>query len=114
MSLSDALVIYGISLVTMLISRCAPMFLLKGRDLPDGVKTALGLIPPAAFAALVANDLFSPGMFDAGLGAGLVPLVSALIVVVVARVTSSLVWCALTGVVVYFVLGLLVQMLGWA
>lgn len=112
MSVESALVIYGISLVTMLVSRCAPMFVLKGRELPDSVKTALGLIPPAAFAALVTNDLFSPTMFNDGIVGGLIPLVSAVVVIVVARVTSSLIWCAVSGVAVYFALGFFSQLLG--
>ncbi len=44
--------------VTMLACRVLPLFLLKGRELPPMLKRALGFIPPAAFAALVANDLF--------------------------------------------------------
>ena len=51
---------------TMLACRVIPLFALKGKNLPEGVERALGFIPPAAFAALVANDLFFPGMFDAG------------------------------------------------
>ena len=85
--------------LTILICRVVPLFLLKGKELPERVTRALGFIPPAAFAALVANDLFSPGMFDAGTLLALVPLVAALIVVVVARRTRSLIWSVVTGVV---------------
>ncbi len=53
--------------ITMLVCRVVPLFVLKGKELPQGVEQALGFIPPAAFAALVANDLLTPGMFDAGL-----------------------------------------------
>ena len=70
MSLESFLVIYLCCLVTMLLCRCLPLMALKGRTLPEGLVRALNLIPPAAFAALVANDLFSPGMFDAGLMQG--------------------------------------------
>ena len=48
--------------------RVIPLFLLKGRELPPRLAQALGFIPPAAFAALVANDLLNPGMFDAACG----------------------------------------------
>ena len=85
--------------LTILICRVVPLFLLKGRELPERVTRALGFIPPAAFAALVANDLFSPGMFSAGILLAIVPLVAAAFVVVVARLTKSLIWSVLTGVV---------------
>ena len=54
--------------VTMLACRVLPLFLLKGRELPPMLKRALGFIPPAAFAALVANDLFVPGCSMQGCG----------------------------------------------
>lgn len=93
--------------LTMLACRVLPLFLLKGKQLPASVEKALGFIPPAAFAALVANDLFSPGMFDAGLWVGAMPLVAALVVVVVACKTKSLLWCAVAGVASYALLTLI-------
>ncbi len=83
--------------ITMLICRVAPLFLLKGRELPERVIRALNLIPPAAFAALVANDIVTPGMFTSGICA-------AAVVVVVAVRTKSLIWCALSGVAAYALL----------
>ena len=71
------------------------------------VTEALGYIPPAAFAALVANDLVSPGAFDAGLWPALVPWVAAAGVVVVAIKTKSMLWCCVSGVVLYIVLSLI-------
>ena len=91
----------------MLACRVLPLFVLKGRDLPERVREALGFIPSAAFAALVANDLLTPGMFDAGLWPAAAPLVAALVVVVVARLTKSLVWCGIAGVVSYALLMML-------
>lgn len=90
--------------LTMLACRVLPLFLLKGRQLPARLEEALGFIPSAAFAALVANDLLSPGMFDAGLWPAAAPLVASLVVVVVARITKSLLWCALAGVAAYALL----------
>ena len=90
--------------ITMLACRVLPLFVLKGKRLPARVEEALGYIPSAAFAALVANDLLAPGMFDAGLWPAAAPLVAALIVVVVARLTKSLLWCAVAGVVAYALL----------
>ena len=90
--------------LTMLACRVLPLFLLKGRELPERVSEALGFIPSAAFAALVANDLLAPGMFDAGFWPAGAPLVAALIVVVVARLTKSLLISAIAGVAAYALL----------
>lgn len=97
-------IVFGVCAVTMLACRVLPLFVLKGRELPPRLSEALGFIPPAAFAALVANDLLTPGMFDAGLWPAAAPLVAALVVVVVARLTKSLLLCAVAGVVVYALL----------
>ena len=87
--------------LTMLACRVLPLFLLKGRQLPEGVERALGFIPPAAFAALVANDLLAPGMFDAGVWPAAAPLLAAAVVVAVAVKTKSLLWCAVAGCAAY-------------
>ena len=96
MSGSDFLVFYGCVLVVMLACRCLPLLALKGRPLSPRAAEALALIPPAAFAALVANDLFDP---TAPLRAA--PLLAAAVVALVARRTGSLIWCAVTGMVAY-------------
>ena len=70
--------------------RVVPLFLLKGRELPPRLAQALGFIPPAAFAALVANDLLNPGMFDAGVWPAAIPLVAAVASALVAVKTKSL------------------------
>ena len=57
--------------LSMWACRVIPLFLLKGRELPPRVAQALGFIPPAAFAALVAVK------------------------------TRSLLWTAVAGVAVY-------------
>ena len=67
---------------------------------------ALRYIPPAAFAALVANDLVNPGAFDAGLWPALVPWIAATGVVAVAIKTKSMLWCCVSGIVFYIVLSL--------
>ncbi|MCH3968184.1 MAG: AzlD domain-containing protein [Atopobiaceae bacterium] len=104
MSASELLGLYGCVLVVILACRCVPLLALRGRALSPRVSEALGLIPAAAFAALVANDLLTPGMFDAGLWPAALPLVAAGIVVVVALRTRSLLWCAVVGVVAYMAL----------
>ncbi len=81
--------------------RVIPLFLLKGKALPENLERALGFIPPAAFAALVANDLLNPGMFDAGIWPGAIPLVAAVACAIVAAKTKSLLWTAVAGVGVY-------------
>ena len=111
MTLQDFLPIYAGILATMLACRLLPVVFLRGRELPERVSRALGLIPVAAFSALVANDLFAPGMFDAGFVQGLVPLAAAAVVAVVAVRSKSLVASALTGIAVYGALLALVQVL---
>ena len=100
-------IVFVICAITMLACRVLPLFVLKGRELPPRLAEALGFIPPAAFAALVANDLLTPGMFDAGLWPAAAPLVAALVVVAVARLTKSLLWCAIAGVVTYALLAMI-------
>lgn len=90
--------------VTMLACRVLPLFVLKGRELPPALSRALGFIPPAAFAALVANDIVSPGMFAAGIWPAAVPIVAAACVVLVAVKTRSLLWSAIAGVSAYALL----------
>ncbi|MDR3036966.1 MAG: AzlD domain-containing protein, partial [Coriobacteriales bacterium] len=70
-------------------------------------KEALGYIPPAAFAALVANDLISAPLLAGGLWPALIAWVAALPVVVVAVRFRSLLWCTITGVAAYALLLLL-------
>lgn len=104
MSWQEFWIILGCCGVTMLACRVVPLFLLKGRELPESVVRALNLIPPAAFAALVANDILNPGMFDGGLWPAAAVFVAAACVVVVAVKTKSLLWSAVGGVVSYALL----------
>ena len=73
MPVNEFLVLWLSSWAAIAFFRIAPAFALRGRTLSPRVTEALGYIPPAAFAALVANDLISPGAFDAGLWQGLIP-----------------------------------------
>lgn len=93
--------------LTMLICRVAPVFALKGRELPANAVRALNLIPPAAFAALIANDLLSPTVFADGLWPALIPFIAAALVLVVGYKTKSLVWCIVVGVGSYALLTLI-------
>lgn len=104
MSWAEFWIVLATCSVTMVACRVLPLFILKGRELPPAMSRALGFIPPAAFAALVANDLLSPGMFSAGLWAGAVPLLAAACVVAVAAKTKSLLWSAVAGVAAYALL----------
>ena len=96
MSSSDFPFFYVCVLAVIVACRCVPLLALGGRELSPRVSEALGLIPPAAFAA---NDLFDPST------APDVPaLLSALVVLAVARRTGSLIWCALTGMAAFALL----------
>jgi len=91
------LILTGCAL-SMLASRVIPMFVLKGRALPARVEKTIGLIPPAAFAALVASDLANPHALATGGLAASLPLIAAVPVAIVAVTTKSLAWSAVTGV----------------
>ena len=97
MSTQDFLILYASVLASMVACRCIPLFVLKGRELSSRLSQALGLIPAASFAALVANDLISPSAFVANPLQAVVPFIAAAVVVVVARKTGSLIWCAIVG-----------------
>lgn len=107
MSWAEFLIVFACCAATMLACRVIPLFALKGKSLPAQVERALGYIPPAAFAALVANDLLTPGMFDAGLWPASAPLLASLVVVAVALKTKSLLWCAVSGVAAYALLSMI-------
>ena len=107
MSWTEFWIVLGVCAITMLACRVLPLFLLKGKALPETLGRALGFIPPAAFAALVANDLLPPGMFAGGLWPAAIPLIAALCVIVVACKTRSLLYSALTGVIAYALLTLI-------
>ncbi len=98
MSLDDFLFISIGCAIVILICRVLPIFVLRDRDLPGWLSRALAFIPPAAFAALIANDLLSPAMFAEGLWPGALPLVAAFAVALVALKTKSLVLCIVVGV----------------
>ncbi len=91
-------------IITMLICRVVPMFLLKGKELPEKVSRALNLIPAATFAALIANDLFSVGMFSNGLWEGMMPLIAAVLVCIAGYIKKSLVLCIVVGVASYAIM----------
>lgn len=101
MSWQEFTLIFVCVALTMLLCRVVPLLALKGRALAPRTVQALNLIPPAAFAALVANDLLGPSMFTQGLWPGLIPLIAAALVVAVGYVTKSLVWCIVVGVASY-------------
>lgn len=107
MSWTDFLIVFFSCAATIFICRVAPVLALQGRELPAKAIRALNLIPPAAFAALVANDLFKPGMFDAGLWPAAAPLLACALTLAVGYKTKSLVWCIVVGVGSYALLSLI-------
>lgn len=99
MSVNDFFIVFVAVAITMLACRVLPVFLLKGRQLPETVVRALNFIPPAAFAALVANDLFDPAKVTSGdVWGWLAPLIAATFVVIVGAKTKSMAWCIVVGV----------------
>lgn len=109
MPANDFLVLWLVSFGAIFACRVLPLLMLRGRALSVRVTTTLGYIPPAAFAALVANDLIVPGSVAAnGLWATLVPWVASGAVAVIACKTRSMLACCVAGVVAYVLLMALV------
>lgn len=98
------IIIFSLTLIAMIACRVLPAFVLKGKQISPKVQTLLNLIPPAAFASLVANDLFKPGMFDSGFWPACIPLIATGIVILIARQTKSIIVCCLAGIGIYAVL----------
>lgn len=85
----------------MAASRILPLMLLKGRKIPRIAARMLSLIPPAAFAALVVNDVTSPYFQAHDSCAFLVALLAALCVGITAYFKRSIVLCAVVGLLAY-------------
>jgi branched-subunit amino acid transport protein len=82
--------------------RVLPLFLLHNRPLSARLQKTIMLIPSACFAALVANDLFSPAAFAGGFNLlAFVPILSAVPVVLVSLKTRSLFTAVLCGLCAY-------------
>lgn len=98
-----AIIVVSVAL-TMLACRVIPVFALKGRTLPADTVRLLNLIPPSAFAALVANDLIMLESWSTNAWTAVMPFIAALIVFVIGYKTKSLVWCIIAGVGSYALL----------
>ena len=107
MTWTSFFIIFAVCTGTIVFFRVFPMLVLAGRELPSALESALGYIPVAAFAALVANDLFFTGALAQGAWAALMPFIASAAVVVCARATKSLVLCIVVGVGAYALLMLL-------
>lgn len=100
----EFLPLFAFMCIGMYLMRLIPISILSDRELSPRTKMLLGYIPPATFAALVANDLLAPDMFSAGIWSGGMPLLATGIVVLVAIKTKSMVWCILSGMAIYALL----------
>lgn len=107
MSSQDFLAVWLPIFAVILACRVGPIFALRGRGLPNSAAEALGYIPPAAFAALVANALFSPAAFAAGPWPALLPIAATIAAAVVTQKTRSILWSCVAGVVAYVALTLI-------
>ena len=109
MSINDFLILWLGSFAVILACRVAPLLVLRGRSLSPRVVDALGYIPPAAFAALVANDLIVPGaVASSGLVSAAVPWVASALVVVLTYKTRSMLLCCLVGTACYVAMSILI------
>lgn len=107
MSTTDFLILLAACSATILLCRVIPLFVLKGRQLTPQTVHMLQMIPVAAFAALVTNDLFKPELWAGGIWVGLMPLIAATVVALIAVKTKNLLVCAISGVGVYALLMML-------
>ena len=107
MTISEFLLIWVVSSAEIATCRVLPALVLRGRPLSYRITEALGYIPPAAFAALIANDLHSAQASAIGLWANVMPLIASMAVLLVAKKTRSMIWCCIAGVASYIVLGLI-------
>ncbi len=108
MSIADFLILWLASYAVIFACRVVPPLLLQGRALSPRVVEALGYIPPAAFAALVANDLIAPGaVASAGLLSAAIPWATALLVAILARKTNSMLICCAVGTICFALLSAL-------
>ena len=106
---SEFLIIFAICAGSIILFRVVPMIALAGRELSSGVETALSYIPVAAFAALIANDLFKPDVWATAASPWVVlmPFLAAIPVVICAVKTKSLALCIVVGCGTYALLMLI-------
>jgi len=100
-SWSEFFILLVCLVAAMAASRILPLMLLKGRKIPRIASRMLSLIPPAAFAALVVNDVTSPYFQAHDSCAFLVALLAALCVGITAYFKRSIVLCAVVGLLAY-------------
>ncbi|MDR1016821.1 MAG: AzlD domain-containing protein [Coriobacteriales bacterium] len=112
MSWTTFAIVLAITALCTVGARVLPVLLFGGKSLPPALKQALAYIPPAAFAALVASDLFKPENWQAGWVANLIPLAALIPVALVGRKTKSLWLCIIVGVACYAALKYLCLWLG--
>lgn len=107
MTINEFLLIWVVSSAEIATCRVLPALVLRGRPLSYRITEALGYIPPAAFAALIANDLYSAQASAIGLWSNVMPLIASMAALLVAMKTRSMIWCCVAGVASYIVLSLI-------
>jgi branched-subunit amino acid transport protein len=100
----DFWIVLGITAVCVALCRIAPLFALTRKKLPEKAQDMLRLIPAACFAALVANDLFTPATWSGGLRMIVMPLLASIPVVLVSLYKKSLILSVVTGVTCFALL----------
>lgn len=107
MTINEFLLIWVVSSAEIATCRVLPALVLRGRPLSHRITEALGYIPPAAFAALIANDLYSAQASAIGLWANVMPLIASMAALLIAKKSRSMIWCCVAGVASYIVLSLI-------
>ena len=107
MTINEFLLIWAVSSAEIAGCRVLPALVLRGRPLSYRIIEALGYIPPAAYAALIANDLYSKQTSEIGPWGDVMPLIASMVVLLVAKKTRSMIWCCVVGVASYVTLSLI-------
>ena len=105
MQWSEFWLLFALCVLAMAICRIVPLLAVREKTLSKNVEQALQLIPPAAYAALCANDLFKPETFLAFDFATAMPFLAALFVIVVSLWKKSLILSTIVGCVSFGVMG---------
>ena len=107
MSWTTFFIIFAVCVGTIMLFRIVPLLALQNKELSPNVQATLGFIPVAAFAALVANELCTPGAFSQGIWPALLPFIASVPVLAVAIKTKSLIWSIVVGIAAYALLMLI-------
>jgi branched-subunit amino acid transport protein len=99
--MSGLLLILALGLCTFL-PRYLPLVLWGNRELPDGVKTVLGFVPPAVLAALAFPSMMMPNGVDLDLAWTNPYLVGSIVTLIATMISKRLLLSSSIGIAAFF------------